>query len=103
MEKLINYKQIAGQLVFEIGKRLKHVKENDLAHGQWEVWLQQIDLVPRTAQRMIQAYDQFSNTTTSSLLETSKSSKCSLFLILLIVASSSNRNTRYPQRANQRR
>ncbi|EHS58313.1 DUF3102 domain-containing protein [Paenibacillus sp. Aloe-11] len=67
-----SYKQIAGQSVFEIGRRLKYVKENDLAHGEWEKWLKTVDFTPRTAQRMIKAFEQFGNATTSSLLANSK-------------------------------
>lgn len=67
-----SYKQIAGQSMFEIGKRLKYVKENDLTHGQWYEWVSGLEITPQTATRMIQAYDQFGNRTTSYDLPVSK-------------------------------
>jgi membrane-associated HD superfamily phosphohydrolase len=67
-----SFKQVAGQAVFEIGKRLKHVKETDLAHGQWESWLLSVDIVPRTARAFIQAYEQFGNRQSTTVLPTGK-------------------------------
>lgn len=44
---------MAGQAIFEIGKRLKHVKENDLVHGEWINWLESIDMDRSEAHRFI--------------------------------------------------
>lgn len=48
-----SYQNIAGQSIFEIGRRLKHVKDNDLAHGEFGKWLEKVDLDKYQASRFI--------------------------------------------------
>jgi hypothetical protein len=68
-----SYKQIAGQAIFEIGRRLKHVKENDLTHGQFGKWLKEnVEMTWQTANKFMQAYEQFGDYATSRNLPTSK-------------------------------
>lgn len=67
-----SYKQVAGQAVFEIGKRLKHVRDG-LQYGEYDNWCEaQLGFTRRTSNRFIQSFEQFGNGTTSSQLETSK-------------------------------
>ncbi|HEF1855782.1 TPA: hypothetical protein R9Y23_004458 [Bacillus cereus] len=67
-----SYQQIAGQSIFEIGKRLKHVKENDLAHGDFGNWLIDMDLDDSTARKFMRAYTQFEKRGTFPDLPSSK-------------------------------
>lgn len=39
-----HHKQIAGQSIWEIGRRLNHVKENDLTHGQFREWHERLGI-----------------------------------------------------------
>ncbi|QHZ58654.1 DUF3102 domain-containing protein [Brevibacillus sp. NSP2.1] len=66
------YKRVAGEAIFEIGRRLKHVKENDLVRGQWMKWLESIDMAHQTAQKIINAHEQFGNLATSRGLSVGK-------------------------------
>lgn len=53
------YKRVAGEAIFEIGRRLKHVKENDLVHGQWERWCrEEIGFEPSDARKFIRVVEQ---------------------------------------------
>ncbi|PEL22501.1 DUF3102 domain-containing protein [Bacillus toyonensis] len=64
-----SYKQIVGQSFLEIGRRLKHVKENDLIHGDFLNWVESLDIHPRVAQQMMRvASDPQLNTSTYSHL-----------------------------------
>ncbi|PRT06963.1 hypothetical protein C6356_00630 [Bacillus wiedmannii] len=48
------YQRVAGEAIFEIGRRLRYVKENDLAHGEFCKWLDTINMTPRNAQQFMQ-------------------------------------------------
>ena len=55
------YQSIGGQAIFEIGKRLKKVKEEDLAHGQYLNWLESINMDRTFAKRAIKVSEEYSN------------------------------------------
>lgn len=63
-----HHKQIAGQSIWEIGRRLNHVKENDLTHGQFSDWVERQGIHIREAQRMMKIANELPNTTTWSHL-----------------------------------
>lgn len=48
-----SYKQIAGQSIWEIGRRLNYVKENDLVHGEFGEWLETVGINHPEANRMM--------------------------------------------------
>lgn len=51
------YQRVAGEAIFEIGKRLKHVKENDLVHGEWSKWCESIGMSRGQATKFITVFD----------------------------------------------
>lgn len=59
-----SYQNIAGQSIFEIGRRLKHVKENDLAHGEFGKWLENLNLDWNTANRFMKVSSELPNSDT---------------------------------------
>ncbi|MFS9232767.1 DUF3102 domain-containing protein [Streptococcus parasanguinis] len=42
--EISHHKQIAGQSIWEIGRRLNHVKEHNLAHGEFREWHESLGL-----------------------------------------------------------
>ena len=69
--EISHHKQIAGQSIWEIGRRLNHVKENDLAHGQFGKWLDNIKISHSEARKMMTIAQQLSNRSTLNDLGTS--------------------------------
>lgn len=65
-----SYENMAGQSIFEIGRRLNWVKEHDLTHGEFGNWLETIRLNQRQAQRFMKVANELPNTTTLSHLGT---------------------------------
>lgn len=54
------YQNLAGEAIFEIGRRLKHVKENDLVHGEFGKWLESVNLTKSQADRFIKIHSEHS-------------------------------------------
>ena len=69
--EISHHKQIAGQSIWEIGRRLNHVKENNLAHGQFGKWLDSIKISHSEARKMMTIAQQLSNRSTLNDLGTS--------------------------------
>ncbi|CUB52297.1 hypothetical protein BN2127_JRS10_01766 [Bacillus subtilis] len=69
-----SYQQIAGQFIFEIGKRLKYVHETKLleSYGGWASWLKGVGMDRSDVYRFIQAYEGFQDVGTSPQLSQSK-------------------------------
>lgn len=59
-----HHKQIAGQSIWEIGRRLNHVKENDLVHGQFMAWLGKVEIDHTSAKRMMKIATELPNSAT---------------------------------------
>ena len=56
-----HHKQIAGQSIWEIGRRLQHVKENNLVHGDFGKWLDDIKISHSEARKMMTIAQQLSS------------------------------------------
>lgn len=52
------FKEKAGESIWEIGRRLNHVKENDLAHGEFVNWVENQGIQYREANRMMKVADE---------------------------------------------
>mgnify|MGYP001035126375 CR=1 FL=1 len=59
-----HHKQIAGQSIWEIGRRLKHVKENDLTHGQFRQWHESIGIDKDFAYKSMKIVEELPNVET---------------------------------------
>lgn len=65
-----HHKQLAGQSIWEIGRRLNHVKEHDLVHGEFIEWLEKIGIERTEAHRMMKVAKELPNVATLQHLGT---------------------------------
>ena len=68
------HKSKIGESIWEIGRRLKHVKEQDLVHGQFLDWVESVGIAKNEAQKYIKVvselepnYETFNNLGLSAL------------------------------------
>lgn len=61
------YQRVAGEAIFEIGRRLKHVKENDLVHGEFGKWLESINMTHQHANRFMKVVDELGESKYTSM------------------------------------
>jgi len=66
--EISHHKQIAGQSIWEIGRRLNHVKENDLVHGQFMEWLKKIEFSQTVANQFMKVAKELPYSVTSQNL-----------------------------------
>lgn len=59
-----SYKQIAGQSIWEIGRRLNYIKENDLVHGEFVSWLSKVGMDRYEATRFMKVAKELPNVDT---------------------------------------
>lgn len=59
-----SYKQIAGQSIWEIGRRLNYVKENDLTHGEFITWVNSLGMDRTEAFRFMKVANELPNVDT---------------------------------------
>lgn len=65
-----SYRSIGNKSIWEIGRRIKWVKEHDLAHGKYIKWLQSIGMDRGLATKFITIADELSNDSTYNHLGT---------------------------------
>ena len=59
-----SFKQIAGQSIWEIGRRLNYVKEHDLVHGQFIEWVNSIGFDRTESYRFMKVANELPNVDT---------------------------------------
>ena len=61
------YQQVGGQAIFEIGRRLKWVKEHDLAHGEFTKWYESVGLERHFVQKAMKIVSEIKSPTLGNL------------------------------------